>query len=162
VFGKCFEHVARLFRGVSTSLFRIVWCVEPHGSPDLELFAPPDWRVVYTFGLDLFDKESWPNEATAEVSSLAIRHGKRLLIGEAAPTKQQGLTAQERWDGWWSPFFKTCRPEDVEAVSLLPENFVGTKWDSWGDCRFFLRPEAQSVFEELSGPEWLHSTEEIE
>lgn len=110
----------------------------------------------------------------ANMVEFARQHGKPVFIAEATPTistattKTNGKTketvlsnpaqAQEAWDNWFVPFFKTVtdNPDVVKAVS-----YINCHWKShrmWFDNPTFQDVDARLQRSEMIRERWLEET----
>uniref|UniRef100_A0A6M3JB85 Glycoside hydrolase n=1 Tax=viral metagenome TaxID=1070528 RepID=A0A6M3JB85_9ZZZZ len=141
---------------------RAAWCVDPSGFDPWE-GDPKDWvprlDEVQVWSVDLFDRDHFapvadptlPGTAASRIVSSVLRSARaarrRVLIGESSPVLL-GATSP----GWWGPLLDLLSDsrDVLEAVTLLPVDWTGTKWDAWGNARYqddqsFLRDLLRSV-----------------
>ncbi len=147
-----FRRIKTMYDSIGVTNVAYVW--QSHGSDEpldvLDSWYPGDEYVDWC-GYSFFAR--WDE---ANMVEFARKHGKPVFIAEATPTirtettKQNGKTAetilsnpvqaQEAWEKWFTPFFKTIddNPDVVKAIS-----YINCNWKS--HRMWFENPTFQDV-----------------
>jgi hypothetical protein len=135
-----YRHVVDRFRKDGVTNAAYVW----HSYAGPETRPVEDWypgdSYVDWFAVSWFDQPKGPAEAFA---ALARKHGKPLMIAEAAPWRMT-TTKASTWDAWFEPLFQFIRRNDVRALC-----YINCDWDTlplfndkgWGDTRLQSNPD---------------------
>ena len=135
-----YRHVVDRFRKDGVQNAAYVW----HSYAGPETRPVEDWYpgddYVDWFAVSWFDQPKGPAEAFA---ALARKHGKPLMIAEAAPWRLTTAKAST-WKAWFAPLFKFIRKNNVAALC-----YINCDWDTlplfndkqWGDTRVQSNPD---------------------
>lgn len=118
-------------RGVQNIAY--VWHVLP-GKQPIEKWWPGD-RYVDWVGMTYF---AALKQNMANVAEFAKKHGKPLMLAEAAPRGIGTIKGMKSWDVWFRPCF-----EDIEHYDIRALCYINWDWESkemfrdgsWGDTR---------------------------
>ncbi len=165
-----YKHIHHLYDSIQVENVAYVW--QSHGCDEpmdhLESWYPGDEYVDWC-GYSFFSRSD-----EANMIEFARKHKKPVFIAEATPTistptvKQNGKTketilsnpeqAQEAWEKWFVPFFKTIHdnPDVVKAVS-----YINCHWKShemWVNNPTFQDVDARLQINEDIAKKWTAET----
>ncbi len=161
VFPLAYRKVVERFRARKADNVAFVWCIVPHGDPEIfERNAQGEFRwypgddVIDWYSVDVFSPLHFSglaghgrNQADRFylVTDLLLEHarraGKPVLIGEATPQRMdivssredpRGVRAEAVWTQWFRPFLAFLDLHpEIKAVTMLPVDW--RKTSAWPD-----------------------------
>jgi hypothetical protein len=145
-------------RGVNNIAF--VWHVLPGNEPIDKWW--PGGQYVDWVGITYFHKHPGGLPAVAE---FAKKHGKPLMLAEAAPRGIGTIQGRKSWDEWFQPCFEDIAKYDVRALCYINwdwESYEMFRGGGWGDTRIQQNPLVKGRWlKEISKRQFLGGSETL-
>jgi hypothetical protein len=134
-YGRAFRYIVDRFQRNGVENVAYVWHSYAGSlNRPFEDWYPGDGYVDW-FAVSYFDQ---PKQAAEAFADLAKKHGKPLMIAEAAPWKMPTNVDGRAWKNWFVPMLDYVRRHDVRAIT-----YINCDWDQiplfesmgWGDTR---------------------------
>jgi len=170
-FVSAFKYITGKIRESGLENVATVWC-SAGGSAGFIAFDQlmdyyPGDEYVDWWGVDTFSADELSNPWLVKFYSLAGKHRKPVMIGEATPRYVGVTNGQQSWDAWFKPFFDMVRQHpEIKAISYINwdwvywSNELGFGWHDWEDARLQMNDQVRKLYvKEMGDAVWIHAPE---